>query len=309
MVKNKSTRETVLLIVGITLFFIFCMVLERYVVCGTNSAASPPMQTIESDAGTQDDASLDVIVNTPVTDAILDTGREDVVLGSTTTAFQSYGRLYSNRARNIRLATRILNGTVVQPSETFSFNQIVGPRDREHGFREAPTIINGEMSESYGGGVCQIASTLFSSVLYSGLTILETRPHTHYMHYIGPGFDSTVFYDYVDLRFRNDFNFPITILSETNSSNELTIRILGREIVYNVLVEVQTLLRRRITEQRILNENLEPGTQRITDFGTSRMRVRRTITYTPVNPNTTWQSFTIINNINYAPTPRLVEFH
>jgi vancomycin resistance protein YoaR len=76
-----------------------------------------------------------------------------MILGSATTTFQSYGRTYSNRARNIRLATRILNETVVEPGAEFSFNEIVGPRDREHGFREAPTIMSGEMTESYGGGV------------------------------------------------------------------------------------------------------------------------------------------------------------
>jgi len=235
--------------------------------------------------------------------------QEDIVLGASTTTFQSYGRLYSNRARNIRLATRILNGTVIQPGQTFSFNEIVGPRDREHGFREAPTIIAGEMSESYGGGVCQVASTLFSAVLYSGLTIQQTRPHSHYMHYIDPGFDSTVFYEYVDFTFRNDFEFPVTIQSTVSPQNELTINILGREQVYSVIVDVHTLYRRRIETQRIRNSSLEPGHERIIDFGTSRMRVRRTVTYTPINIHSEYQNREWISMINYQPTPRVIEYN
>jgi vancomycin resistance protein YoaR len=308
MFKNENTKETIYTIVLISSFFIIAAILNWLIVSTPVTQTDDAEETtweverFEPDAGVAIDASLAEPEQSSIT-------HEDIILGAMTTEFQSYGRLYSNRARNIRRATRILNGTIVQPGVTFSFNETVGPRDREHGFREAPTIIGGEMTESYGGGVCQIASTLFSAAVYSGLTIVETRPHSHYMHYIDPGFDSTVFYGFVDLRFRNDFDFPVTILAETNDSNELNIRILGREQIYLVTVDVRTLFRRGITEQRTLNEDLDPGTQRITDFGTSRERVRRTITYTPVVLSEHYQAREDVRMINYAPTPRLVEFH
>jgi vancomycin resistance protein YoaR len=263
---------------------------------------------IETDAGIPADAAVDTDADTNTLTESVETG--PIILGTQTTTFQSYGRTYSNRARNIRLASRILNETVVEPGAEFSFNEIVGPRDRQHGFREAPTIMAGEMTESYGGGVCQVASTLFSAALYAGLTMTETRPHSHYMHYIDPGFDSTVSYDFgVDLKFRNEFDFPITIQSTVSEQNELTISILGREQIYTVSVDIDTRLRRRIEIQRIQNASLDPGRQLLIDTGTSRMRLIRTVSYTALNPSLDYQNREWVTIINYQPTPRIIEYN
>lgn len=309
---SKITRALKAFIISFTISFcIFGILLYPYF-----AHAPAPCQTVlvtipvvYDDSSVEDagvvvpDAEMEVV-------SVIPTEEQPVILGTQTTTFQSYGRTYSNRARNIRLASRILNETVVEPGEEFSFNEIVGPRDRAHGFREAPTIMSGEMTESYGGGVCQVASTLFSAALYAGLTMTETRPHSHYMHYIDPGFDSTVSYDYnVDLKFRNEFDFPITIQSAVSEQNELTISILGREQIYTVSVDIDTRLRRRIEIQRIQNASLDSGRQLLIDTGTSRMRLIRTVSYTVRNPSLEYENREWITIINYQPTPRIVEYN
>ncbi len=64
------------------------------------------------------------------------------------------------------------------PGETFSFNKHTGKRSKENGYKSAPVIMEGEMEEDYGGGVCQVSSTLYNSVLYAGLEIVNVKNHT-----------------------------------------------------------------------------------------------------------------------------------
>lgn len=107
------------------------------------------------------------------------------------------------RYSNIVLASTCLNNTVVWPGNEFSFNETVGPRTAERGFMPAPVILMGSRDMDYGGGVCQVSSTLYNSVLASGLKIIERHQHSLPVHYIPPGRDAAVAYDNLDFRFRN----------------------------------------------------------------------------------------------------------
>ncbi|MCJ7796808.1 MAG: VanW family protein [Thermoleophilia bacterium] len=108
------------------------------------------------------------------------------------------------RVNNIRQVASILDGTIVRPGETFSFNQSVGPRTKAAGFDEAPVIRDGVLTPGVGGGICQVSTTLFNAAFFAGLPVVERRPHSFFIDHYPVGRDATVSYGAVDLKFRND---------------------------------------------------------------------------------------------------------
>lgn len=115
------------------------------------------------------------------------------------------------RVNNIRQVSSILDGTVVRPGETFSFNQSVGPRTKAAGFDEAPVIRDGVLTPGVGGGICQVSTTLFNAAFFAGLPVVERRPHSFFIDHYPMGRDATVSYGAVDLKFRNDSDRVILI--------------------------------------------------------------------------------------------------
>ncbi len=117
----------------------------------------------------------------------------------------------AGRVHNIGLAVSKINGVILQPGESFSFNDVVGPRDKEHGWAQAHELYQGEFVLGYGGGICQVSSTLYNSVLLAGLQVQERYHHSRPLQYIQPGRDATVAWDVLDFRFRNSADVPILI--------------------------------------------------------------------------------------------------
>ncbi|HHY46207.1 MAG TPA: vanomycin resistance protein VanB [Firmicutes bacterium] len=132
----------------------------------------------------------------------------------------------SNRVHNIRLTALKLNGTLVRPGGIFSFNETVGPREREYGFLEAREIVSNEFVPGIGGGVCQVASTLYNAVLLANQEIIERHPHSLPVTYVPLGRDATVYYGTLDLRFQNVLPYPILVQAEVTGS-EITTSIIG----------------------------------------------------------------------------------
>jgi vancomycin resistance protein YoaR len=119
----------------------------------------------------------------------------------------SYTTLYagtSDRITNLQLAVGLVNGAVVAPGATFSFNDRVGRRTTDRGFRPAPVIIKDEYEEAVGGGVSQVATTVFNAAWEAGLKIAERNPHSLYISRYQTGRDATVNYPDLDLKFVND---------------------------------------------------------------------------------------------------------
>ncbi len=110
----------------------------------------------------------------------------------------------NNRRANISLASATINDTYVGPGETFSFNEIVGPRSVEAGFLTAPVISGGNLVPGIGGGICQVATTLYNAAMISGLPIVERTVHSNYISSYPDGRDATVVDGLIDLKFRND---------------------------------------------------------------------------------------------------------
>jgi vancomycin resistance protein YoaR len=120
------------------------------------------------------------------------------------------GRNRSQR-HNALLAIHHLSGDVVGPGEVFSFNARVGTCSRDAGYRKAPVSYNGQLIDSWGGGVCQVSTTLYNAALLAGMEIVERNRHRFAPGYVLPGRDAAVAFDDVDLRFRNPYSVPVRI--------------------------------------------------------------------------------------------------
>lgn len=145
------------------------------------------------------------------------------LLSQFTTSFTSSG---ANRATNVRLAAGKINGTVLMPGETFSYNQVVGKRTRAAGFREGTAYFNGQVVQEVGGGICQVSSTLYDAVLYANLEIVERYNHGFNPGYVKAGLDATVSWGGPDFKFKNNRNYPIRIVCDS-SGKKLRIYIYG----------------------------------------------------------------------------------
>ncbi len=121
-----------------------------------------------------------------------------------------YGESSANRKRNVALACSFIDGTVLLPEDEFSFNEIVGERREDRGFKSAYIIKDGEFVEGVGGGVCQVSSTIYNAVLLSDLTVTKVSPHSLPVSYVSPSFDAMVSSG-SDFRFVNTLSAPITI--------------------------------------------------------------------------------------------------
>ena len=117
----------------------------------------------------------------------------------------------SNRIWNVHLLGNFLDGTIVKAGETFSYNEVVGPRTIERGFREGQMIFGGVLIPSIGGGVCQTATTIFNAAFEAGLPVSERHNHSWYISHYPMGRDATVSWGGPDLVFKNDLKHAILI--------------------------------------------------------------------------------------------------
>ncbi len=129
-----------------------------------------------------------------------------------------YGSSSYNRRHNIELATSHINGKILAPGETFSYNDTVGPRTPRLGFLDAPTYQDGQVVPGPGGGICQVSTTLYNAVLRApGITVVERSHHSMPVHYVPAGCDATVSYGSIDFKFRNDTKGPVLVAAKTRN--------------------------------------------------------------------------------------------
>jgi vancomycin resistance protein YoaR len=148
-------------------------------------------------------------------------------LGSYMTYFRASNK---ERSHNIRLAAEAINNYVVFPGEEFSFNKVVGKRTVDKGYKRAPVIVKGELSEDIGGGICQVSSTLFNAVSLKGIKIVERYSHSRSVPYVPPGRDATVSWWGPDFVFKNEYSHPILIRAKAEEG-KMIIRIFSSDSV------------------------------------------------------------------------------
>jgi vancomycin resistance protein YoaR len=145
-----------------------------------------------------------------------------------------------NRLHNVRLVAQLVDGALIPPGAEFSFNQTTGERSPERGFREAPVIINGELQNGIGGGVCQVSTTVFNAAFEAGLSITSRTNHALYISHYPQGRDATVNYPDLDLKFQNDTDRWL-LLRTFVGSTELTVNLYGTPVDRRVEVETAPL--------------------------------------------------------------------
>lgn len=147
----------------------------------------------------------------------------DRSLGNYATTLEGRTR---NQRHNAWLSCQEIHGQVIRPGEEFSFNRCLKGWTVRDGYRKAPVSYNGQLIDSWGGGVCQTASTLYNAALLSGMEIIERNPHRFAPSYVPPGRDAAVAYEDIDLIFRNPHSTPVTIHARA-AGNLLKVEIRG----------------------------------------------------------------------------------
>ena len=147
-------------------------------------------------------------------------------LGSQTTGYSSST---ANRATTVELSAKKINGYILNPGETFSYNTVVGKRTAEAGFKSASAYSGGQVVQSIGGGVCQTSSTLYCAVLYANLEIVARSEHGFAVSYVPWGMDATVSWGGPEFKFKNNREFPVKIVTKCKN-RQLTVEIWGTDV-------------------------------------------------------------------------------
>jgi vancomycin resistance protein YoaR len=230
------------------------------------------------------------------------------VVGSYTTTYGgTEGRLH-----NVQLVAELIDGTLVAPGARFSFNQTTGERNEAQGFEAAPVIINGELENGIGGGVCQVSTTVFNAAFEAGLSIEQRTNHALYISHYPLGRDATVNYPDIDLVFRNDTDHWL-LLRTFVGTGSLTVNLYGTPTGRRVETETSPLVAEgKVPWQRIDDDTLYKGQKVVEQYGTPprSTSVRRRV-YAPGGKlmyDTTWRSYYVgeptIVRIGTTPRPK-----
>jgi vancomycin resistance protein YoaR len=173
----------------------------------------------------------------------------------------------TSRAGNIALAAQLVDGSVIQPGQTFSLNATMGPRTTNRGFDYAPVIAaDGVLRQGVGGGICQYATTLFNAVLLAGLPIVERQAHSLYISHYPIGRDATVAWGAIDFKFKNDTGKALMIRSWVQNDH-LTVAIVGktgREVTFETgpFYDLHKPVHGKANPRVIYDADLGPGVVR-----------------------------------------------
>ncbi len=126
--------------------------------------------------------------------------------------YSSYYVNKPNRTKNLKLASKKVDGTIVYPGQVFSFNDTVGPRTAERGYKPAPVFIGADKTEDgIGGGICQVATTIYNAALYCNFDIVERYQHSQKVAYCPLGRDAAIYWRSEDVKFKNTSKYPVKI--------------------------------------------------------------------------------------------------
>ena len=186
------------------------------------------------------------------------------VLGQCTTDFNP-GNV--GRTTNVLLATDFCNGVILMPGDIFSYNDSVGPRTYERGFKDATVYVGNSAEDGVGGGICQVSSTIYYAALRADLEIVERYAHSRMVTYVPLGEDATVAWGSKDFRFANNTPFPIKVVT-SHKSNNLTVKLYGTQTENKTVKIVTNQLSKTPFEVVYeIDETLAPGTEEVKSNG------------------------------------------
>lgn len=177
-----------------------------------------------------------------------------------------------DRTTNLRIACQKINDKVILPGETFSYNKTLGERTSAAGYKYAKVYENGEVVDGIGGGICQISSTLYNSVLMANMEVTERRNHQFITSYTPAGRDATVVYGLTDFKFKNTRNYAVKIKASC-SNGIATISIYGikEENEYTVSFSTKTISTIPYTVKYVNDSTLAAGTEKVKQAGANGM--------------------------------------
>jgi vancomycin resistance protein YoaR len=166
-------------------------------------------------------ANEDIHIEAPIqeTDAAITKTNLSLIntcIASFSTSFQSSSYMRTN---NIDVSVKAINGKLIFPGETFSFNKVLGERTKERGYMDAPVIIDKKVESGIGGGICQVSSTLYNAILKAGIQDIGRTNHSLPSSYVDLGLDATVDWQNIDFKFINTLGYPMYIEGYTENKN------------------------------------------------------------------------------------------
>ena len=217
------------------------------------------------------------------------------VLGKFTTRFSAG----TPKAKNVANATKFINGTVLMPGEQMSASDTMKPRNKANGYVEAGAYLDGEVIESYGGGVCQVSTTLYNAILLAELEVVERFPHSMQVTYVKPSMDAAIAEGYKDLKFKNNQDTPIYI-EGIASGGSLTFVIYGKETrpATREVTYVSEILSEEEAPKKYITTNESVGTFKEGVKGTSRLKAKL---WKVVKENGVQVSKEEVNKSSYSP--------
>ncbi len=203
----------------------------------------------------------------------------------------------TNRGKNVENATGRINGTVLLPGEEMSASEAMGETTAENGYFEAGSYLNGKTVQSFGGGVCQVSSTLYNAVILSELEVTERWAHSMTVGYVKPSMDAAIAEGYKDLKFKNNLDAPIYIEGYTKGS-KLTFTIYGKETRSEAreIAFVSEVISRTEAKKKFVASGDAVGTLRETESGHAAIKAKL---WKVVTENGTEVSRTQVNSSSY----------
>jgi len=186
------------------------------------------------------------------------------VLGQCTTDFNPGNK---GRTTNVLLATDFCNGVILMPGQVFSYNDSVGPRTYERGFKDATVYVGNSAEDGVGGGICQVSSTIYYAALRADLKIVERYAHSRMVTYVPLGEDATVAWGSKDFKFENNTPFPMKVVT-SHKTNTLTVKLYGTQ-TQNKTVKIETTQLSKTPFEVVyeIDETLPLGTEEVKSNG------------------------------------------
>ncbi len=209
-----------------------------------------------------------------------------------------------DRSTNLQIACQKINGKVILAGETFSYNQTLGPRTVAAGYKNGKIYSGGEVVDGIGGGICQISSTLYNTVLMANLQIVERRNHQFVTSYVPAGRDATVVYGVTDFKFKNTRQYPVRMIaSAKNGIATVSLYGIKEENEYTFSFNTKTIATIPYTTQYQEDASLTAGKEVIKQKGTNGLT---TETYITKMLNGKVVSTTLLSRDTYSAMTRIV---
>ena len=209
-----------------------------------------------------------------------------------------------NRSNNLAISAEKIDGTIIMPGETFSYNQTVGERTIAAGYKEAGAYAGGKVVQDVGGGICQTSSTLYNAALLANLEIVDRSNHQFLTSYVDASRDATVAWGSIDFQFKNTRTYPIKIeASAQNGVCEMTIYGIKEDKEYEVVIESEVLSYIPFTTKYENDDSLEEGKEVVEQSGYTGCTSEA---YKILKLNGKVVSKTLLSKDTYDPMTRII---